>query len=267
MLAKLLSVKKEQDNQLRQYLSRKNPDEMKRRIAALPLYKASASVEMQPLIPEEDLHLPSAEDVLKYSTLFDSSFLEGVQDVYQDPQQIMDHLAKRRPAEDGLKKFKLTDCLPFNDEQQKQPPPPGYIPASVNLKNGPASLKVEHLHSVKLSICSVLQVQPYAVILCGFKEGSTEVDVFVAKRLKQEFVQKALSIASHLHKGSNENMPVSVSPICVCSCRALHIILILRKSTKSCTLYSTYAYIQNIVQPHIGVKSQGMCSNPYTTSF
>ena len=210
LLAKLLSVKKEQDNQLRQYLSQKNPDEMKRRIAALPLYKASASVEMHPLIPEEDLHLPSAEDVLKYSTLFDSSFLEGVQDVYQDPQQITDHLAKRRLAEDELKKFKLTECLPLNDEQQKQPPPPGYIPASVNLKNRPASLKVEHLHSVKLSICDALQVQPYAVIFCGFKQGSTVVEVFVAKSLKQKFVQKAPYIASHLHEGSNETIPVSI---------------------------------------------------------
>ena len=205
-------MKKEQDDKLRQYLSRKNPDEMKRRIAALSLRKTSAYTKRQPLIQGEDVDLPSAEDVLKYSTVFDTSFLEEVQHVYLDSKQMTDLLATRRSPEDELQKFKLTDCLPLNDEQHKQPPPPGYISASVNLKNSPVGLKVEHLHSVKLLICNVLQVQPYAVILCGFREGSTVVEVFVAKRLKQELHQKAPEIAfSCLDKKSNDNSPVSVS--------------------------------------------------------
>ena len=216
MLAKLLSKIKEQHDKLGQYLSQKNPDKMKRRIAALPLREASASMKGQPLIPEEDLHLPSAEDVLKYSTVFDTSFLEAVQDVYQDSQQITDHLDKRRPVLEELKKCNLTDCPPLDDEQQNQPPPPGYVPAGVNLENRPASLKVEHLYFVKLAICDVLQVQPYAVILRGFRHGSTVVDVFVAEALEIEVHDKASSIATFLHDSSDKKSIVSLH---LCSCR------------------------------------------------
>ena len=200
MLADLLSTMKEQDNKLRQYLTQKNPDVMKRKIAALRLHKEPASVEMQPLIREGDLHLTSADDMLKYSTVFDTSLLEAVEDVFKDSQQMMDHLAKRYLAQEELKKFNLSDCQPLNDEQQKQPPPPGYVRANVNLKNSLSSLRVEHLYSVKLAICDVIQVQPFAVLLCGFREGSTVVDVFVTGALEQEVCHKAVSIAGCLHE-------------------------------------------------------------------
>ena len=212
MLADLFSTMKEQDDKLGQYLSQRNADEMKIRIATLPLRKTSAYIKRQPLIQEEDIHLSSAEDVLKYSTTFDTSFLEAV----QDSQQMTDILAKRRSAQDELKKVQVIDCQPLDDQQQKQPPPPGYIKASVDLKNSPASLRVEHLHFVKLAICDVLHVQPYAVILRGFREGSTVTDFFIAEAVEQEFPQKAPGIASScLDKKSTENFPVSISPTCV----------------------------------------------------
>ena len=43
------------------------------------------------------------------------------------------------------------------------------------------SLKVEHLLFGKLSICNGLQIQPYATILCGFREGRSVINVFLAE--------------------------------------------------------------------------------------
>jgi hypothetical protein len=197
---------------IRELLSNVHPDLMTRKLASLPLWREhtlSVACEQEQLV-----HLSAPEDVSLYVTVFDISFLEAVQDVLEGPKQGSEHLKKSCLVQNEIKFLKLTSCQFLNDEQLKQSPPPGYVPASVHLKNSPKSMQVKDLHSVRMTICSVLQVHPYAVILRGYRNESTVtvIEFFLAEALKQKFHESVVAITSQclqFLKSSDESIIVS----------------------------------------------------------
>ena len=125
---------------------------------------------------------------------FDTSFVEAIREVCPT----WEHNASEEChfPQDKLKVRLANSCQPLSDEVINQCPPLGYVAGSIHLLNSSNSLTVCILKKLKLIICNILQVFHYAFILRGYREGSTEVQFFIATALEEKFCNHASSIAA-----------------------------------------------------------------------
>ena len=62
-------------------------------------------------------------------------------------------------------------------------PPPGYTPLRLTLLNHPEDVPMGRLWSLKEQLCSSLTLQPYALLLKGYMEGSTHIIFHISRHV------------------------------------------------------------------------------------
>ncbi len=153
-----------------------------------------------PLSTEQDSldMLLSAEDssaithqLLELWSWYEVSFMKLVTGI-QKPKALkeLNHFVKTR--DDYLQYTSLPDCFPQGPLRAKQlVPPPGYAPLQLTLPNCPEALSMGHLWSLNKQLCSTLALQPYALLLKGYMEGSTCVIFYISQRVSLDEGQVA----------------------------------------------------------------------------
>ena len=102
----------------------------------------------------------------------------------------LNHFVKTR--DDYLQYTSLPDCFPQGPLRAKQlVPPPGYVFLRLTVSNCPEAISMGHLWSLKEQLCSALTLQPYALLLKGYMEGSTRVIFYISQRVSLEEDQVA----------------------------------------------------------------------------
>ena len=153
--------------------------------SSAPKMKAlSEELAHTPLSTEHDSTdmLLSAEDssaitrqFLKLWSRYEVSLLKLVIGIQLESKALegLEHFVKTR--DDCLQYTSLPDGFPQGPLTADQlAPPPGYAPLQLTLPNCPEALFMGHLWSLKKQLCSALALQPYALLLKGYMEGSTQ---------------------------------------------------------------------------------------------
>ena len=92
----------------------------------------------------------------------------------------LEHFVKTR--DDCLQYTSLPDCFPQGPLRVDQlAPPPGYAFLCLTIPKCPEALSMGHLWSLKKQLCSALALQPYALLLKGYMEGSTHVIFYISQ--------------------------------------------------------------------------------------
>ena len=125
---------------------------------------------------------------------FDTSFVEAIREVC--PNWEHNASGECHFPHDKLKERLINSYQVIIDEDINQCPPLGYVAGSIHLLNSSNSLTICILRKFKHIICNILQVAHYAVILRGYREGSSEVHFFIARALEEKFCNCASSIAA-----------------------------------------------------------------------
>ena len=164
-----------------------------------------------PLSTEQDSSdmLLSAEDsfaithqFLKLWSWYEVSLLKLVIGIQLGSKALegLKHFVKTR---DGCLQYtSLPDCFPQGPLTADQlAPPPGYAPLQLTLPNCPEALFMSHLWSLKKQLCSALALQPYALLLKGYREGSTCVIFYISQRVSLDEDQVAAMFAGAKRAG------------------------------------------------------------------
>ena len=86
----------------------------------------------------------------------------------------------------------LPDCFPQGPLTADQlAPHPGYAPLQLTLPNYLEALFMGHLWSLKQQLFSTLALQPYALLLKGYMEGSTRTIFYISQHVSLEKDQVA----------------------------------------------------------------------------
>ena len=133
--------------------------------------------------------LVSAEDSLaitcqnlKLWSWYEVSFLKLVATLQSMPLEELSSFVKTR--DESLQFTSLPECFPQGPLTADQlTPPPGYTPLRLTLPNHPEDVSMGHLWSLKEQLCSSLTLQPYALLLKGYMEGSTHIIFHISRHV------------------------------------------------------------------------------------
>ena len=162
--------------------------------SSVPKMKAlSEELARTPLLMEQDSSdmLMSAEDssaitlqFLKLWSWYEISLLALVTGILLGPTALkeLNHFVKSR--DDSLQYTSLPDCFPQGPLTADQlAPSPGYTLLRLTLPSCPEDIIIGRLWSLKKQLCTSLALQPYAVLLKGYMEGSTHVIFYISQRV------------------------------------------------------------------------------------
>ena len=162
--------------------------------SSAPKMKAlSEKLARTPLFLERDSSamLMSAEDssviidhLLQLWSWYEVSFLRLAARVLLDFRALEELNQFVRSRDDSLQYTSLPECFPqgpLTDDQLA--PPPGYTPLRLTLSSAPEDVPMGHLWSLKKHLCSSLALQPYALLLKGYMEGSTHIIFHISQHV------------------------------------------------------------------------------------
>ena len=162
--------------------------------SSAPKMKAlSEELARTPLFMERDSSdtLMSAEDssaitrqFLKLWSWYEVSLLKLVTGVLLDSRALEELNQFVRSRDDSLQHTSLPECFPqgpLTDDQLV--PPPGYAPLRLTLSSQSEDVPMGRLWSLKEHLCSSLALQPYALLLKGYMEGSTRVIFHISQHV------------------------------------------------------------------------------------
>ena len=85
---------------------------------------------------------------------------------------------------DSLQLMSLPESFPHGPLTADQlTPPPGYTPLQLTFPNHPEDVPMGRLWSLKEQLCSSLTLQPYALLLKGYMEGSTHIIFHISRHV------------------------------------------------------------------------------------
>ena len=164
-------------------------EELSENLAHTPLSTVRDSLDM--LLSSEDSSAITCQ-FLKLWSWCEVSLLKLVIGIQLGSKALegLEHFVKTR--DDCLQYTSLPDCFPQGPLTADQlAPPPGYAPLQLTLPNCPEALSMGHLWSLKKQLCSALALQPYALLLKGYMEGSTCVIFYISQRVSLDEGQVA----------------------------------------------------------------------------
>ena len=147
-----------------------------------------------PLFVEQDssARLMSAEDgvaitrrdhLLKLWSWYEVSFLKLVAEALLGSTAVKELEIVKNIA-DSFQHASLPECFPHGPLTADQlAPPPGYTPLRLTLPNHPEDVPMGRLWSLKEQLCSSLALQPYALLLKGYVEGSTHIIFHISRHV------------------------------------------------------------------------------------
>ena len=146
-----------------------------------------------PLFMEQDSSdmLMSAEDssaittqFLKLVSWYEVSFMKLVTGTLMGSTALQQLSQFVKSRDDSLQYISLPECFsrgPLTADQLV--PPLGYTLLKLTLRSGPEDIFMGHLWSLKEQLCSSLALQPYALLLKGYMEGSTHIIFYISQRI------------------------------------------------------------------------------------
>ena len=150
------------------------------KLACTPLFVSQSSSAR--LLSAEDSSAITHELPLKLSSWYEVSFLKLASGVLLGSMASINQFVRSR--DDSLQHTSLPECFPqgpLTDDQLV--PPPGYTPLRLTLPSAPEDVPMGRLWSLKEHLCSSLALQPYALLLKGYMEGSTHIIFHISQHV------------------------------------------------------------------------------------
>ena len=162
--------------------------------SSAPKMKAlSEELARTPLFMERDSSamLMSAEDssaiidyLLQLWSWYEVSFLRLAARVLLDFRAWKELNQFVRSRDDSLQYTPLPECFLQGPLMANQlAPPPGYTPLRLTLSSAPEDVPMGRLWSLKKHLCSSLALQPHALLLKGYMEGSTHIIFHISQHV------------------------------------------------------------------------------------
>ena len=143
--------------------------------AGLPVGSAGATL----FSAEEAMTV--ARNLPRYWSWYECAFLKEVTSYCHSNEDSMSALLEMY---DGLRHTPLPECFPQGPLMANQlAPPPGYTPLRLTLPSAPEDVPMGRLWSLKKHLCSSLALQPYALLLKGYMEGSTQIIFHISQHV------------------------------------------------------------------------------------
>lgn len=125
--------------------------------------------------------MTAARNLPRYWTWYECAFLKEVTSYFHSKQDAMSTLLEMY---DAVRHMSLQECFPRGPLMADQLTPPlGYTPLRLTLPNHPEDVSMGHLWSLKEQLCSSLTLQPYALLLKGYMEGSTHIIFHISQHV------------------------------------------------------------------------------------
>ena len=125
--------------------------------------------------------MTAARNLPRYWSWYECAFLEEVTSYFHSKEAAMSTLLE---TYDAVKYMSLPECFPQGPLTANQlAPPPGYTPLRLTLPNHPEDVPMGRLWSLRDQLCSSLTLQPYALLLKGYMEGSTHIIFHISQHV------------------------------------------------------------------------------------
>ena len=150
-------------------------------LARTPLFIEHDSSDV--LMSTEDSSAINAQ-FIKLVSWYEVSFMNLVTGILMGASALEELSQFVKSRDDSLQYTSLPECFPRGPLTADQLAPPlGYTLLKLTLRSSPEDISMGHLWYLKEQLCSSLALQPYALLLKGYMEGSTHIIFYISQRV------------------------------------------------------------------------------------